>query len=161
MIFRLCAYAPSMPFSARSWLVLASALELLLAGAPARALEPEKGGHAEVRLEASEIPAGALKHTVLVNGIPCGVQGAWRTVTLLPQGEALLEPVGHVQVRLPGSIHSATRRIDAGRIRAWRSGVAELWLEADGTLFAISEGPVTLIRGGWESTLPQLSSPEN
>lgn len=216
----------------------------------------------KVRLDASEIPAGVPRLTVLVNGIPCGVQGAWSTsantwryhfeyndkghgpwldetvtvgldkiplsirltghdyfehrvaeeysrigrsvtwhngtsqgsrsstssmfyltepnvpgqlsavpeelamlaqaliassrdrIALLPHGEARMDRAGHVRVSIPGNEET----LEAVRISTLRSEAAELWLSRDGTLFAASEGPLMLIRRGWESALSQLRS---
>ena len=221
----------------------------------------ENRAHAELRLDASEIPAGVPRLTVLVNGVPCGVQGAWSTaantwryhfeyndrghgpwldetvivgadkipvsirltghdylehrvaeeysligrsatwrngasqggrslaspmfyltaprvpgqlsavpeelamlaqaliaaskdrIALLPHGEARIERAGSVHVSISG-IHKTLETI---RVFTLGPAVAELWLERDGTLFAASEGPLMLIRRGWESALSQLS----
>ncbi len=71
---------------------------------------------------------------------------------LLPSGEARIESLGELTVR-QGETSRTVRQL-------LLSGISftplPLWLDGDGTLFAIHDGWSTTIRAGWEGALPEL-----
>ena len=71
-------------------------------------------------------------------------------VPLLPEGEAWLERVQELTVR----VGDRTERVTHYRVFGLDLGPSPVWLDSRGELFALN--PADLIRQGWESVVPEL-----
>jgi hypothetical protein len=77
-----------------------------------------------------------------------------RRLDLLPAGEARIELAGGTVVRR----ESESRRVTAYAITGLELTPSCVWLDEDGTLFAIASGWSSVVREGWEAGLPALSA---
>jgi len=77
-----------------------------------------------------------------------------RRLPLLPAGEARIEPVGDRTVQHG----SGTRHVTGYAITGLDFTPSYLWLENDGSLFAIASGWSSIVQEGWDSSVATLTA---
>src|SRR6185295_573721 len=114
-------------------------------------------GSAEVAGVACYLPLEAASETsaVLARALLAAPGGK---VRVLPAGEATIEKLGTLEIRLAGKDGEVrTRTVRQVAISGLGFTPQRLWLdEPDGTLFASNDGWSGLIRQGWEEAMPQI-----
>lgn len=85
------------------------------------------------------------------------LQAEGKRLALLPAGEARLTEVETRMVRAGGRAMAVTQYAITGLGLTPSRG----WLDADGNLFAVATGWLSVVRAGWESTLPELEASQD
>ena len=76
---------------------------------------------------------------------------AGNTLQLMPDGDGRVEQTRTVTVKAAGRSETVTQY----RVHGLKSGVASVWLDSRGELFAVGEN---FIRQGWEIVLAEVRS---